>query len=185
MNKGWKDGKGLKGDERGVTLVELIVVIAVFAVVGGASVGFFVSTYTGRAKAHARAELQGQVRFAAARVAYEIRRARGFEAASDYGVNLASVPGTLDLDIEDVADDPTTFDVSAGVLRMSQGAGPFVALTSDEVTVTDFTVDDRTSGNGRSRNLKVTLTARIQDPTGTTALDYSYTVTTAAEARDR
>ncbi len=81
------------------------------------------------------------------------------EASTDFGVNLATTPGaTLDLDMPDAGRDPTTFDVSSGVLRISQGAGSAIPLTSNDVEVTNLTIYDRTSVNGRSKNIKFTLT---------------------------
>lgn len=170
-------------DKRGTTLVELLVVTALFVVVGGLSIGLFLSTITGGAKAKANIEVQENARFAMSRVVYEIKRARGLEVTSDYGVNLAAVGGsTLDLDMPDAGRDPTTFQVVGGVLQMKQGAGAFVDLTSDDVTVTNLQFDDRTSANGRSENVKTTLTLTAPDP-ARPGVDVTYTLRTTTELR--
>jgi len=116
-------------------------------------------------------------------MAYEIRRARGVEATTDFGVNLATVSGsTLDLDMADAGDDPTMFDVVGGVLRVTRGAGSPVALTTDDLIVTDLTLADRSSANGRSENVALTLT--LEDPAGAGGeFGASVTVSTTVELR--
>lgn len=175
----------LRTDNRGSTLVELVVVTALFAIVGGLSVAFFIATLTGRARALARIETQAQARFAMERMVYEIRRARGTEVTSDFGVDLATTPAaTLDLDMEDVPRDPTSFSVSSGVLRLEQAAGGPVDLTTGDVTVDSLVFDDRSSANGLSKNIKVTLTVTHTDPNGGN-VPISYTLRSAVELRDK
>ena len=99
-------------NRRGFTLVEMLVVIALLALVGGLAISFFLSTIGVRAKAQHRLEVQENARLVLARVEYEIRRARGVEATTDFDVNLATTGGaTLDLDMSAAGNDPTTFDV--------------------------------------------------------------------------
>lgn len=164
--------------------MELIVTIGVFALVGGVIISIFISTITSRAKAHAHIEAQEQARFALERMTYELRRARGLEATTDYGVNIATSSGTsLDLDMSVGGNDPTSFTVVSGILYITQGAGAAVALTSDDVSVTNLTVDNRSTANGRSENVKVTLTVHKGDPTGQADSDVDYTLRTAVELR--
>lgn len=173
-------------NQHGTTLVELLVVTGLFVIVGGLAIGFFLSAFTGGAKAKANIEAQENARFAMQRVVYEIRRSRGIEVTSDFGVNLATTSGTtLDLDMTDALRDPTTFQVAGGVLQMQQGTGGFVDLTSDDVTVTNLTFDNRTTGNGRSRHIKMILTVTHPDPTGAEAIEIVYTLQTTVELRDR
>jgi|GEM_PF-2028727 len=170
---------------RGFTLVELIVVVAVFAVIGGIAISVFLSILTGRAKAQARAEMQEHARLAVSRLVYEIRRARGVEVASDFGVNLATTPSaTVELDMTVSGNDPTVFSVVGGVLYLQQGANPAVALTSDDVVVSNLTFDNRTVGNGRSKNIAFTLTVLHSDPTGG-SVDLVYSLDSAAELRGK
>lgn len=146
-------------DQRGFTLVELLVVTALFVVVGGLGIGFFLATLSARAKAEHVIDVQENGRLALQRISYEIRRANGIALTSDFGVNLAATPGdTLDLDMPNVLTDPTTFDVVNGTLFFTQGTDAPVALTTSDVTVTNLTFDNRSSTNGLSQNIKVTLT---------------------------
>ncbi|EKD33411.1 MAG: hypothetical protein ACD_76C00036G0004 [uncultured bacterium] len=145
--------------QSGFTLVEAIVVIAVLAVVGGLGIAFFLNVLTGSEKAKSQALIQEEARFALRRIEYEIRQAQGFELTADFNVNLAATPASsLDLDMADVLLDPTVFDVSAGVLRISQAGGAAEELTSDNVSVTDLTFKNYSSPNGRSEHVKIILT---------------------------
>ena len=170
---------------RGYTLVETLVVIGLFTVISFFSVQFFLGTLTGRAKAAAHIEIQEQARAAAHWITYELRRSRGFELTSDFGVNLASVTGsTLDLDTAVVGHDPTTFDIAAGILRLTYGAVSPMDITSDDVQVTNLVFTDLSSSNGKSLQAQFTITIEKQDPTGNPT-PLSYTLTSTVELRDR
>lgn len=169
-----------------MTLVEMIVVIGLFALIGLALTYFSTGAVLARARALARVEAQEQARFAMRRLAYEVRRARDVEATSDFGVNLAAVGGsTLDLDMREAPNDPTTIDVSAGLLRIKQGAAAAVNLTTDDVAVTGLTFEDRDSPTNRNRNVKVTLTVERPDPGGDPNRTVIVTLVSAVQLRDR
>ncbi len=50
----------------------------------------------------------------------------------------AGSAASLSLNVVTVANDPTVFDLSSGVLRMTEGAGSAVALTNDRVVVSSL-----------------------------------------------
>lgn len=171
-----------KPDQKGFTLVELILTMALLVLVGSLGVNLFLATITARAKVNAAMEINQNAALAARRITYEIRRSRGAELTSDFGVNLATTPGTtLDLDMPDVPRDPTSFDIASGVLRVTQGTGSTINLTSNDVSITNLTIDDRSTGNGRSANYKITLTV-ASTSTAATAPN-PVTVTATAEVR--
>jgi len=149
----------LRTSQQGYTLVELILTIAILALIGALGVNLFLAVLNNRAKVMAQIEVQQNAHSAMERIVYEIRRAYDTEATTDFDTNLATTPGaTLDLDMTDAGRDPTTFEVNSGVIQITQGAGSTVYLTSNDVTVTDLTIEDRSTGNGRSNNLRVNLT---------------------------
>ncbi len=170
-------------DKRGTTLVELLVVTALFALVGFLGIGIFLATITGSAKSKKEMELQDNARFVMQRLSYEVKRARGLETTSDYGVNLATTAGsTLDLDMPDVPRDPTTFAVDSGVLTIKQGSAPAVALTTNDVSITNLQIDNRTTSNNRSKNIAVFLTVSAPDP-ARPGITITYTLRSAIELR--
>lgn len=174
----------LSDNQSGATLVELLVVIGMFSVISVLTLHFFLGTLSGQAKTEGRIELQEQLRHSMERVVYEVRRARGIEAETDFDVNLATTIGaTLELDMPDALDDPTIIDIASGILRITNGAGPTAALTTDEIEVTNLTISDRSTANGRSEQIHITLTGEKADPTGTSALDAVLTLETSIELR--
>jgi prepilin-type N-terminal cleavage/methylation domain-containing protein len=174
--------RGSITNRNGFTLVELLVVTAIIAVVGGLGTGFFLSTLTARTKAAHRLEVQENARLALARMAYEIRRAVLIEGTSDFGVNLATSPGTLDLDMPGGGTTSVTFSILSGALRIRDGAGAPVLLTTNDVEVSDLTFENHTTANGRSQNIKITLTV---DHVGGSSGQFgaSTTVSTTVELR--
>lgn len=173
----------VQNDKRGTTLVELLVVIALFTLVGGLAIGVLIATISGSAKSKSLIETQENARFAMQQMVYEIKRSRGIEATSDFAVNLATTAAaTLDLDMPDAPRDPTTFRVTSGVLQVRQGTGAFVSLTTNDVAVSALQFENRSRTNGRSRNIEITLTVTAPDASKSGAL-ITYTVEGSAELR--
>ncbi len=162
----------------GFTLVELLVSIALFSIVGGLTVQFTVSLVRAQARAEAMSELHAQSRVAMRALLYEMRRGRGFEATTDFDVNLATTSGaSLDIDMPDVAVDPTEFSVTGNMLYWKSGSASPLALTTDEVFVSELTFAQRETTNGRAQAINITLTLTASDPTGQPT-DLSYTTET-------
>lgn len=173
----------LHNSQSGFTLVELLVSIALFSIVGGLTVQFTVSLLRAQAKAAAMAELHAQSRVVMRALLYEIRRGRGFESTSDFDVNLATTSGaSLDIDMSDAAVDPTQFSVTGNMLYWKSGSASPMALTTDDVFVSDLTFTQRSTANGRANAVNITLTLTASDPTGQPT-DLSYTTETTVAQR--
>src|SRR6185369_17697825 len=150
--------------KKGFTLVELIIVIAIFTLVIGATLKFFIATLSGRAKAPTHIEAQEQARLAEDHIIYEIRRANGIAGTSVFGTNLASSTGSLDLTMSVPARNPTSFSLASGTIYIKQGANAKIALTSNDVTVTNLTFTNLSSSNGRSKDILMNMTVLRPDP---------------------
>lgn len=177
--------KRLRHNQEGMTLVEILVVMFLFLLISTFSINFLIMSVTGHAKAQANIEVQEHARTAMQRIVYEVRRAQGIEASTDLDTNLAlSSASSFDLDMPDVDRDPTTFKVVSGILTLKQGADTAQELTSDDVAVTNLVFSDRSSANGRSRNIVIDLTVTHADPTGAASLDIEYHLQASAELRN-
>lgn len=177
--------KRLRRNQEGMTLVEILVVMFLFVLIATFSINFLIMSVTGHAKAQANIEVQEHARAAMQRIIYEVRRAQGFEAEADFDVNLAlSADASFDLDMPDAGRDPTIFKVQNGVLTLKQGDGSAQELTADDVTVTHLTFANRSTLNGRSRNIVINLTVMHPDPTGAASLDIEYHLQASAELRN-
>ncbi len=180
MNKELRiKNKGLKS---GVTLVELLLVVGIFALLLTSVAGFFIMTVQGRGKSQAHIEAQEQARFAMQKITYEIRRATSTNPSSSFGVNFASSSlYTLSLVTPASASsrNPTIFSVASGTLFIKQGTGSTTALTSKDVTVSSLIFTNLSSG--KSKDILVNMTISKVDPTGNTALNVNYPLETTVE----
>jgi len=141
---------------RGFTLLEMLIYILIVGVVLVATTLFAYEFLVARTKSAAFQETERNARLALARVAYEIRRADGYNLA---GSTFGSNPGALSLIMPAASGrNPTVFAVSGGRLTIQQGAGPVLPLTSSKVTVSDLTIDDLSQPN-RTKTFRVRLKA--------------------------
>lgn len=77
-------------DERGFTLVELLVVVVILGVVGAGVVSAIVTALRSSAETTARIEAQQELEIALQRVTREFRVARSFEITKDFGTELGA-----------------------------------------------------------------------------------------------
>ncbi len=165
----------------GFTLVEMIMVIAIFSVLLFAIAGFFIMTIQSRGKSQARIEVQEQARTAIERVAYDIRRATSTTLALGANVNVATGSASFNLISSVASRNPTIFTVSNGILYVKYGTGSTTALTSKDVTINSLIFTNLSSTNGRSKNILVNMIFTKADPTGKTSSDINYPIETTVE----
>lgn len=165
----------------GFTLVEIIVYIFVVAVILVGVTYYAIDVIGAQTKARSYQEVQQNARFAIKRITQEIRAADDLnEGSSVFGTN----PGTLSLVHQDPTKDPTVFAVTGGRMTITQGtSGPYY-LTSDKVTVTDFTLTNL-SVSERTRNIKITLTVEHVNPENRNEFEADVTVQSSAVIRVR
>jgi hypothetical protein len=71
---------------------------------------------------------------------------------------LNSDNGVLSVDMASASSTPTVFDLSGGVLRMKEGSGPAVPLTTPAVEVTKLRfTKDNLGGNNNAVTAVITL----------------------------
>ena len=166
--------------KNGFTLIELILYVALISVFVTGAVYFAWDIIYGRVKSGVQLEVSQNLRLASKRIIQEIRNAEG---VSSIGVS------TISLVMEDSARNPTAFDVSNGRLRIgfgSSGSCPTSApctLTSDQVTVTELTFTDLSSGGGETVNVSFTITLESNNPSGRQEWERSDTFSTSVELR--
>ncbi len=138
----------------GTSLIEIILYLGLVGIVLVTVVFFSAEFMSTRVKADAYAEVGWNARFVMDRIAAEIREASNYNPGTSVFV---SNPGMLSLESQQPGEDPIVFAVSDGALTVSRGGGLPLPLTTSQVTVTDFTIEDL-SFNNRSRNLRINLT---------------------------
>lgn len=131
-------------NNRGFTLIELIIYIAVVSVVLLAFVTFTLRFANSRAKARVIGEVQYNGRLIQERLSDAFRHA---EAVNTGASTFTTDPGVLSLDIVDVAEDPTIFSLSAddGNFQVNLAGSGNTLITSDAVSVSNLVFTNLTS----------------------------------------
>jgi prepilin-type N-terminal cleavage/methylation domain-containing protein len=144
-------------NQKGFTLVELLIYLAIMGVVAVSLVQFGLSVMAARSKTYVAQEVQANARLALEMMSRKIKMASGVNTGASV---FKSDPGVLSLVIVDGTKDtnPTVFDLDGddGRLQMTEGSGPTGYLTSDEVKVTSLMFTDLT-GNGDQENIKIEM----------------------------
>ena len=154
--------KKIRSNTKGNTLVELIIYLAIISVFFTSMIGFTVSVVQSGQKARTMHEVSQNGRFIMEKIAREIKSANDVNfTTSSFGVN----PGVLSLVNNTGSLDPTVFDVVGGVVRIQQGAGAPMNISSDLVNVTSIVFTDL-SVPGRTTNIKIDLTLEWRDKSG-------------------
>lgn len=157
----------------GFTLVEVLVCLALVAVLLVAGTDLLWQMVSARLRSAATLEVQQNAGIALARIAVEIRGAHGLVQGSGQSV-FGSHPGQLTLDYPGVENDVVVDTAPAVVtvagqtvtirkLRVSRGGGPALALTSDRVDVADFVVWNLTRVN-TPQTVRIALTIAAVNP---------------------
>lgn len=170
--------KNKSKNERGFTLVELTLYIAITGMLMTSMVYFTWDIVYGRVKSTIQQEVNQNMRLASKRILYETRNA----------VSVNSVTAsTLCLEMSDSSRNPTYFHVTSGRLMIGWGGGSSncTSLTSDEditsnaVAVSDLTFTDLSSGE--SENIQFSIT--IESVSDRSEFSKSETYTGSAELR--
>ncbi len=162
---------------KGFTLIELLLYVVIFSVLSLSFFYFMQSIGEARVKQQTIAEVEQQGLAAMQTVIQTARNAENITSPS-MGASASSVT----LDVITVADDPTVFDLSGGVLRITKGTSAAVSLTNSRVTASSLTIQNlsRPSTPGIIR-VQFTLTA--VNSTGRSEYLYAKTFITSAALR--
>lgn len=148
-------------DERGFTILEFVIYIALVAIVVGAAVMFALQFTLTQAKASVFAQVTRNGQFSMNRIEVETREADSVDVGASVFV---SNPGTLTLVTTNGATNPTVFTVTNGQLTVQQGVDPAIPLTDPDVVVSEFTLENL-APHGRSQHVRVHL--KVMLPGGT------------------
>lgn len=179
---------GTKGqfDERGMTLIEVVVYVVVVAMVLLVFGFFAISVLFDRTRGTATVETQEHVRLALARIEREIGEAKGIRTVSStLGVNL-SLPQyggqMLSLEMASSTLDPTEIFVLDRRIYIRQGGSATgTLLTPDNIRVSQLQFVNYSTD--RTRNLGIELTAEYVNAAAGNAFAASTSLRSAMELR--
>lgn len=119
--------------KNGFTLIELTLYISISFIILLSLSSFFSLILQSRIKSQAIAEIeQGGVHLIQT-ITQIIRNAEGINSPS-----LGNSSATLSLDAFGIINDPTSFDLSSGLIRITEGTNSPIELNSSKVIVSDL-----------------------------------------------
>jgi len=114
----------------GLTLIEFLIYIAIFASILVLIIGFFWDIIFGNIKENSLQEIKENGQFSMFKISKEIKRAKSINFPL-----LGSQGNYLSLETVDPSLNPTVFDLQEGKLRITQGTTSPYFLTTDLVRV--------------------------------------------------
>ncbi len=164
--------------KKGFTLLEVVLAIGAVSLLTLAVVGFVFSISNFKAKSQAVREVGEQGRLAMLILERIVKSAETviLPASGSSGT-------TLSLDVLEVAQDPTVFSVSSGVLYITEGVNPPVALTNSRVFVDALNFTNLAPA-GAPGSIKIDLTMSYFAPDNS-QFEYTESFYTAATTRAR
>jgi type II secretory pathway component PulJ len=123
-----------KGKNKGFTLLETLLYLAIFAIVGGSLFGILTSVVRVSTREMAGDEVASQLQFAMGSITRLVRDSSAVEMAT------STATTTLKLRMSNAAQDPTCIFMVNGVLKIAQGPDSFQSQNCTSVT-TDLTTN--------------------------------------------
>lgn len=157
----------------GFTLVELILYVAVVAVIVSALVPLAWNTIGNSAKSSVQQEVAANARHISEIIKYEIRRASGLSAVT---------PTTLTLN-NFSPDTTTTFQLNGTNLQINRNGAGYVNLNSPDTQVTGLAFTNYTSGDNKTKNIQFSFT--VSTNTTSTRQEYQQSVTIEGDGEVR
>lgn len=158
----------------GFTLIELIIYVSIMTVIITAVIPFSRDMILNGAKSSVQEEVYGSGRYIAERIKSEIRNAKGINSVSG---------STLSLQDFVAANDPTVIDLSAGKVRIKQGAGSAINLNSNDTNVTSLTFTNNSSLDNKTKNISYSIS--LQSTSASTRQEYQADINVSGSAEIR
>lgn len=162
---------------RGFTLIEMLLYIALASILLVVATMFTALILEARIKNQTIAEVEQQGQYIARLITQTIRNA---EEVTTPGVGSNST--SLVLDVVAASNDPTTFSLSSGVVRIQEGGSTAVPLSNDRVVVSNL-VFYNYAGTNAPGIVRFSFTVTHANPEGRNA--YSFTKTFYGSAATR
>lgn len=166
--------------EKGFTLVEILVYVAILGVVVASFVSFAISIASSRGKVYVQQEVQANARVALNLITQKIISANGVNFSSS---NFDSDLGVLSLSMADNSKNPTIISLTGddGQIQIQEGTDPALPVTSNEVRVTNLVFTNLTSTSDKP-NIKIDLTVESLSSSDV-SYGYNYNLETAVSLR--
>lgn len=155
--------------KKGLTLIELLLYTAIIGITLAAVSILLFWILQSRVKNQTVAEVEQQGTQVLQIVTQTLRNATTINSPGP-----SASAATLSVDTPVGASNPTVFDLSGGVIRMTEGAGSPTALTNSLIAVSGLTFQNLTR-SGTSGTVRVTFTITRLNPNGRNEYNYVQT----------
>jgi type II secretory pathway pseudopilin PulG len=161
--------------QSGYTLIELLLYVVIIGTLLTSITYFFGTAVDARVKNQTIAEVNDQGVATMDYITQTVRNASSITspAAAGTGSSLTLVVPTGSLN-------PTIFNLSGTTLQVKEGTGTAVALTSDDIQVSNLTFKNLT-GSGTTGIVQISFTLSRVNPNNQNAYDYQKTFISSAE----
>lgn len=164
---------------KGFTLIEFILYIGIVGVVLLVAGAIGLNVLFGKAKLMAIEEVSQNARFTIEKIADRVRNANAINSPA-----TSTSASTLSLKMASSTQNPTIFDLSGGVIRITEGMGSTVNLTSSEVTITNLQFSNISYSNTPG-TLRIELRLKLVNPENRQEYNFEKTFYTTANIRKK
>jgi len=165
--------------QKGFTLIEFILYIGIVGIVLLVVGAIGLNVLFGKAKLTAIEEVSQISRFTMEKIADGVRNAQAINSPAQ-GASASA----LSLQMASSSKNPTVFDLSSGVVRITEDTGSAVDLTSSEVVVTNLQFSN-ISYPGTPGTVRIQMTAKPSNPENRQEYDFEKTFYTTANIRKK
>ena len=162
---------------RGFTLIELMLYVSLSSILLLSVSAFISASLELRVKNLAVSKVEQEGTRAMNMIAQTMRNAEGINSPL-----AGAIASTASIDVVSAGSDPTVFDLSGGAIRMAEGAGSAIALTSNRVSVSGLAFSNLTK-TGTDGNMRIEFTVSYINASGRNEFDYSKTFRDSASIR--
>lgn len=182
MNNKIKGNKLLGMTNRGVTLIELILYVAIFVVFITGVVTYGIQTINIREKIRVEQDVIFNARLVAKRIAFEIRNASSIISVTPTSITLGSADSSRNP--VTIAKSGTRLVISWDTSANCPTATP-CNLTSNDVVVNSLAFSNMSDGGAKSASIKYAFTMSRLNPGGRSEWSYTQSMSGNAELRSK
>lgn len=169
--------KILQKTPKGFTLIELLLYVSIASIILLTTSLFLSTLLESRIKNQTIAEVDQQGLAVMQLVTQTVRNAATINAPT-----IGTSASSLSVNTYTTGNNPTVFDLSAGVLRITEGAGSAVELTNSRVTASAVTFQNL-SRSGTPGTIRIQFTITYVNPSGRNEYSFSKTFIGSASLR--
>lgn len=168
--------------DKGITLVELILYVALFMIFITGVVTFGIEVIGIRAKARVQQEVIFNARLAAKRIEFEIRNASAINSVSATSISLANADSTRNPTI--ISKTGSRITIGWDGSATCPTATPCF-LTSSDVNVSSLSFTNMSDVGNKSASISYSLTVNSVNAGGRQEWDYAQSISGSAEVRSK